>query len=337
MYSLGQIAEHLGARLVGDPATVIESIKPLKSADSSAVAFFSNEKVVKQLQETNAAAVLLCEGYVTQCPTACLVVDNPAISANQLIQMFAQPIKQVPGIHSTAIVADTAQVDETATIGAYVVIGEHVKIGARSLIHPHVAISDRCSLGDDCILYPHVTLYADSKCSNRVIIHANTVIGSDGFGNTRDKQGWVKMPHIGGVLLEDDVEVGANSAIDRGVLEDTSIGKGVKLDNQVHIAHNVKVGAHTVMAAGTIVAGSTVIGECCMFGGMVGVADNLIIAANTRVMAKGNVASSLTKPGTYSSTMPCQPAFQWNKLFVHYLKIIQLSQKIRKLEKTEKA
>jgi UDP-3-O-[3-hydroxymyristoyl] glucosamine N-acyltransferase len=336
MVTLGMIAEYVDSELIGDPDKIIAGVKPLKTATGSDIAFLTNPKYVSVLKTTQAAAVLLTKEHAHLSPVDCLVVENSALSANQLIQYFAHPVKNHSGIHHTAVVADSAEIDETASIGAYVVIGEGVKIGARTVIHPHVVISERCEVGTDSILYPHVTLYADTRCCNRVIIHASTVIGSDGFGNVKHQGVWNKIPHIGGVVLEDDVEIGASTTVDRGVLEDTILSKGVKLDNQIHIAHNVKIGDNTVMAACAGVAGSTIIGESCMLGGRVSIVDNLSISPNSVILACSDVLRSITEPGMYSSAMHCQPVSVWNRLFIHYLRLIDMVRSVKKLTELEK-
>ncbi len=332
-YTLADIAEHIGATLKGDGAKVICGIASLSAATGQHVSFLNNTKYVKYLSATHAAAVILAPSYVEKCSIAMLVMDDPYVGYAKVAQLFDRAPAVIAGIHPSAMIGEASQIAASATVAANVVIGEGVRIGEQTQIHPGVVIADNVTIGNHCIIFPNVTLYHDVNIANRVHIHANTVIGSDGFGNARDKQGvWLKIPQLGAVDIHDDVEIGASVTIDRGALDDTVIARGVKLDNQIQVGHNVHIGENTAIAAGTGIAGSTRIGKNCMISGLVGFAGHFDVADGAVITGMTKVTKAITKPGIYSSGTVIEPHRDWLKHAVHFRQLGDIVTRIKKLE-----
>ena len=333
MLSLQSIAHELGGVVRGDPDVSVTNIAVLDDAHDNQISFYISDRYSQQLKSTKAAAVLLAEKDAELCPVNCVVVDNPELSYIKLVHLFYPKQDLMPGIHPTAVVSSTAKVDPSAQIGPYCVIGDGVFVGARSQVKAHCVLEKDCKIGDDVILHSHVTLYSNVTCGNRVIIHSSSVIASDGFGNVFSQGRWSKIPHVGGVLIEDDVEIGASTTIDRGRVKDTVIRRGVKLDNQIHVAHNVIIGENTVAAANVGIAGSTQIGRQCMIGGMVGIADNLCISDGVVLLAASSIGASVEKPGVYSNSINRPiPYFKWNRIASAVLNLLTLRKTIKKVE-----
>ncbi len=332
-YLLKDIAQILKAEIKGNPETEIKSIASLDKANSAQLSFYYDKRYKSSLLATNAAAVLLTSDDLADCPTAAIICEHPYYAYTHIAHLFADQPQFKPGIASTAIVAATAKIGKNVIILANVVIGEAVEIGDNTIIYPGTFIGDKVKIGKNSIIYSNVSIYHHSDIGERAIIHSGVVIGSDGFGFLQRKDGWHKVPQIGGVRIGDDVEIGANTTIDRGAVDDTIIGNGVKLDNQIQIAHNVEIGDHTVIAAQTAIAGSAKIGKHCQFGGKVAVNGHIKIADHVMLTAMTGVSNSILKPGVYSGGIPPQPHENWLRSAVVFKNLAQLMKRISKLEK----
>ncbi|GIX22602.1 MAG: UDP-3-O-acylglucosamine N-acyltransferase [Gammaproteobacteria bacterium] len=332
--TLGELAARFGARLHGDPDVRVARVAALEAAGPDALAYFVDPKLRGALRGTRAAAVVLREADLADCPAAALVAANPAAVFARIAQaLHPDPLRAgPPGVHPTAVVEPGARIDPSAWVQAHAVIGAGAVIGPRAYIGPACVIGEGVEIGADSTLAAQVTVYRGCRIGQRVSIHAGSVIGADGFGLARDDDGrWLKIPQLGAVEIGDDVEIGACVTIDRGALRDTVIGEGVKLDNHVHIAHNVVIGAHTVMAGTSAVAGSTVIGERCAIGGAVGILGHLRIAPGTRLNAFATVTHSIDAPGCYASGTPLQPVEQWRRNWARFKSLDAMARQIKAL------
>ncbi|WP_122572001.1 UDP-3-O-(3-hydroxymyristoyl)glucosamine N-acyltransferase [Pseudomonas viridiflava] len=330
---LGQLAEFLGATLRGDKDIEITGLATLQEAGPGQVSFLANPKYRKLLVDTQATAVLLkpadAEGYTGNA----LVVPDTYLAYARISHFFDPKPKSSAGVHPTAVIAADALIDPAASIGAFAVIESGVRIAAGVTIGAHCFIGARCDIGEGGWLAPRVTLYHDVRIGKRVVIQSGAVLGGEGFGFAQDKGIYHKVAQIGGVTLGDDVEVGVNTAIDRGALADTRIGNGVKLDNQIQIAHNVQVGDHTAMAACVGISGSTKIGKHCMLAGGVGLVGHIDICDGVYITGMTMVTHSITEPGSYSSGTAMQPADEWRKSAARLRKIDDMARRLQKLEK----
>jgi UDP-3-O-[3-hydroxymyristoyl] glucosamine N-acyltransferase len=331
--TLGQLAERLGATLRGAEAQVITGLATLQEAGPEQLSFLANAQYRKYLAQTQAGAVLLtaadAEGYAGDA----LIVANPYLAYAQLSHLFDRKPKAAAGIHATAHVAEDAVVDPSASIGPYAVIESGARIGAEVCIGAHCVIGARSVIGDGGWLAPRVTLYHDVRIGKRVVIQSGAVIGGEGFGFANEKGVWQKIAQIGGVTIGDDVEIGANTTVDRGALSDTLIGNGVKLDNQIMIAHNVQVGDNTAMAGCCGISGSTKIGRNCMIAGGVGMVGHIEVCDNVFVTGMTMVTRSITEPGAYSSGTAMQPAGEWKKSAARIRQLDEMAKRLRELEK----
>lgn len=331
--TLGEISALLEAELRGDPATVISGLGTLQGAREGQLAFLANQNYVRFLSQTQASAVILSAAAAEQCPTNVLVMNNPYLGYARLSHYFAREPVPESGIHEsakvdpTAKVAASASVGPNATVAAGAVIGEFVIIGAGTVV------GARCVVGDNTQLYANSTLYHDVRLGNRCIVHSGAVIGSDGFGFANEQGVWTKIAQLGGVRLGDDVEVGANTTIDRGALDDTVIGNGVKLDNLVQIAHNVIIGDHSAIAGCAGVAGSTTIGRNCIIGGGTCVSGHLEIADQVHLTGMTMATHSILEPGVYSSGTGVEPNRKWRKNVVRFKQLDDMARRLKELEK----
>lgn len=335
-YRLQELADLLQAELRGDPDCLIKGLGTLQNAGAGQLTFLSNAGYRKQLASTRAAAVLLSAEDAADFAGNCLVVDDPYLAFAQLSHRFDRKPRPVAGIHPTAIVAASAQVADSASVGPGVVIEEDAVIGEEVVLGAHSVVGARSSIGAGGWLAPRVTLYHDVIIGERVVIQSGAVIGGEGFGFAKQDGQWLKIAQIGGVTIGDDVEIGANTTIDRGALDDTRIGNDVKLDNQIMIAHNVEVGDHTAMAACVGISGSTRIGSNCMLAGGVGLVGHIDICDNVFVTGMTMVTHSITEPGAYSSGTAMQPAGDWKKNAVRFRQLDDMARRIRALEKSDR-
>ncbi|HEY1726676.1 MAG TPA: UDP-3-O-(3-hydroxymyristoyl)glucosamine N-acyltransferase [Steroidobacteraceae bacterium] len=309
--ALGELAVRFGCELAGDPATLVDHVAPLQSAGAGALSFLANPRLASQLAATRASAVVLESSLASASPVAALIASNPHALFARIATLIYPLAPLQPGIHPSAIVDAQAQVPDSCEVGPYAVIAAGAHIGPRCLIGPACHIGPDVRLGADCRLLGRVTLEHAVLLGERVLVHAGAVIGSDGFGLARERGRWLKVPQVGTVRIGDDVEIGANTTIDRGAMEDTVIAEGVKLDNQIQIGHNVQIGAHTAIAACTGVSGSVRIGARCMIAGACGLAGHLEICDDVVLTGMSMVAHSVTKPGVYTSVIPVEPIRRW--------------------------
>ena len=331
--TLGAIAEALGARLNGDADLTVTGIATLQSAEPGQITFLANASYARYLADTRASAVILNEAFADQCPTNVLVMENPYLGYARLSHWFDPAGRPAAGIHPSATVDPSASVAASASIAAGVVVEAEAVIGDGVVIGAGSFIGARSQVGDDSRLWANVTLYHDVRIGERCIVHSGAVLGADGFGFANDRGVWHKIAQIGGVRVGNDVEIGANTTIDRGALDDTVIGDGVKLDNQIQIAHNVQIGAHTAIAACVGIAGSTTIGEYCIFGGGSGVGGHLEIADRVHLTGMTMVTRSLNEPGVYSSGTGVESNRHWRKSVVRFRQLDDMARRLKELEK----
>lgn len=330
--SLGELATRFGLTLRGDPETVVHSVATLQGATVGTLSFLANRKYQRYLATTGASAVVLDEAAAASCPVAALVCRDPYAAYARIAAVLHPAPLALPGVHPTAVIDPSARVAASASIAAHVVIEADCEVGDRAVIGAGSYLGRHCRIGDDTTLSPRVTLYAGVTVGVRGLIHSGVVIGADGFGLAPDRAGWIKVPQVGGVTIGDDVEIGANTTIDRGAIDDTVIGHGVKLDNQIQIGHNVRIGDHTAIAGCVGVSGSTTIGSRCMIGGAVGIAGHLEIADGVVVTGLTLVSRSLTEPGVYSSATPAMEAGDWRRVVARLRHIDELFDRVRTLE-----
>jgi UDP-3-O-[3-hydroxymyristoyl] glucosamine N-acyltransferase len=311
--TLGEIAVRFGLELAGEPALSVDRVAPLGAAGPGSLSFCTGTKHRRQLAATGATAVVLTRELASDCPVAALVAARPYAAWARIANALHPPPPIQAGRAPGAQVDPSATVAPSAWIGPNAVVGPHAVIGERCSIGPNSVVEAGARLGDDGRLLAGVTLCHGITAGVRCLFKPGAVVGSDGFGHAPDIDGYVKVPQLGSVRLGDDVEVGANTTIDRGTMEDTVIGDGVKLDNQVQVGHNCRIGAHTVIAGCVGISGSTVIGSRCMIGGAVGIAGHLEIGDDVIVTGYSLVTHSLPGPGTYSSGMPAIEAAKWRR------------------------
>ncbi len=330
--TLGQLAARFGLVLQGDPDVRVTGVATLRDAAPDTVSFLANPRYRRYLAQTKAAAVLVDAAAAGDCTVAALISPNPyAAYARIAAWLHPEPVAP-PGVHPSAVVDASARIAASAHVGPHVVIEADAEVGERVVIGPGSVLGAGARIGADTRLAARVTLYRGVRVGQRCILHSGAVLGADGFGIAQDVDGWVKVPQLGSVVVGDDVEIGANTTIDRGAIEDTVIGDDVKLDNQIQIAHNVRIGAHTAIAGCVGISGSTTIGSRCMIGGAVGIAGHLEIADNVAVLGLTLVSRSLTKPGIYSSSVPAMEAGQWRRVVARLRHLDELFGRVRALE-----
>jgi UDP-3-O-[3-hydroxymyristoyl] glucosamine N-acyltransferase len=291
--TLGEIVARLGGRVAGDPSTVVRQVASLESASEGHISFFTGKRYLHKLAATRASAIVLGPESEAETSRPRIVAESPYLYFARVSQLFNPLARQSPGVHPSAVVSKSA------------------KLGARVSIGPGCVVGDDVTLGDDSCLYPRAVIYAGATLGNRVIVHSGAVIGADGFGFADDAGRWVKIPQIGSVRIGDDVEIGANTTIDRGAMDDTLIEEGVKLDNQIQIGHNTRIGAHTAVAGCVGIAGSADIGRHCTFGGAAMVLGHLKIVDHVNISAGTFISRSILKPGTYTGIYPVDEHENW--------------------------
>lgn len=331
-YTLAEIAARIGGRVLGDAGVRITQIATLERADSSQISFLTNSKYHAQLASTNAGAVILGEADADATGLPRIISANPYAyfaKVSALLNPFPQT---TAGIHASAVVAEDAQIDQTASIAAMAVVGRGAIIGAHSVIGEGCCIGDNVVVGRNARLYPRVVIYHGCVIGDNLIAHSGVVIGADGFGIAMDEGRWIKIPQIGRVVIGNDVEIGANTTIDRGALDDTVIEDGVKLDNQIQIAHNVRIGAHTAIAGCVGIAGSTTIGKYCQIGGSAGILGHLKIADSVVIAAFSLIGKSIREAGSYAAIFPFSKTEDWRKNAVHLRHLDEMAERIKRLE-----
>jgi UDP-3-O-[3-hydroxymyristoyl] glucosamine N-acyltransferase len=316
-FSLGELAVRFGLTLRGEPNLVVRSVATLSHAEPGSLSFLANSRYRRQLEATRATAVLVSPADEAVCPVAALIDPNPYLAYARIAALLHPQARPARGIHPSAVVASGAQIADSANIGPLAVIEEGARIGERVFIGPGCVVHRGAQVGADSTLVSRVDLYPGVTLGQRCILHAGVVVGADGFGFAPSGGTWVKVPQVGSVRVGDDVEIGANTTIDRGAIDDTVVENGVKLDNQIQVGHNVIIGAHTAIAGCTGISGSTVIGQRCMIGGMVGIAGHLTVADDVVVTGCSLVSASIKKPGSYSSGMPTVETRLWRRMVAH--------------------
>ena len=333
-FSAQQIATMLNGTIVGNPDVEVNRFAKIEEGQPGSLTFLANPKYEPYIYTTQSDIVLINNDFIpSETIRATLIkVPNAYAALATLLNMVEKSKTPKNGIDSTAFVAATATTGENCYIGAMAYIGEQTVIGKNCLIYPHVYIGDHVTVGDYTIIYPHATIYDDCVIGNHCILQAGSVIGSDGFGFAPEDGKYIKIPQLGNVVLEDEVEIGANTTVDRAVMGSTIIRRGVKLDNLIQIAHNVEVGEHTVMAAQAGVAGSTKIGHHCMFGGQVGLSGHLKISDHVSIAAQSGVMYSIEKPGAYMGS-PAKNSKEFFRTMIYTQKLSEIMQTIRLLQK----
>jgi len=321
--TLGEIAVRFGCELRGDPHCEVDSVATLTDAHPRAVTFLAESRHRAVLGQTRAAAVVLAARFAAECPVAALISSNPRATYARVAALLYPAPPAVPGVHPSAIVAADALIDATAHVGALAVIGARSRIGAGAMIGPHCVLGADVTVAAQARLVCRVTLCDGVAVGERSIVHPGAVAGSDGFGFAPDGAAWLKIPQVGSVRIGADVEIGANTTIDRGAIGDTVIADGVKLDNQIQIGHNVRVGAHTAIAGCTGVSGSTVIGERCQIGGACAIGGHLLIADDVHITGFSMISHSIPKPGVYSSGIPFEEARIWRRMVARFKRLGQ--------------
>lgn len=333
MITLGELADRLGLAFSGDAARELRSIAPLGAAKGDQVAFISNKKYLSQLAETRAGAVIVKPEWQDDCPVDCLLSEHPYVSFARTTQVFDDRPVPDSGVHATALIADEAQLGEGVSIGPGACIEPGVVLGEGVIIGAGVYIGHDTQIGDRTRVYPNAVIYHGVSIGSDCTIHSQTVIGADGFGFAPGPQGWEKICQLGAVLIGDRVDIGASCTIDRGALEDTVIADGVIIDDQVHVAHNCRIGKNTAIAGCTGIAGSTTIGENCTLAGAVGVSGHLEICDNVHLTGQTRVTKSITEPGSYSSGTPMAETREWGRNAVRFTQLDTLHKRIAALEK----
>lgn len=332
-YSLAELAKILSAEIKGDPECQITGVSTLVAAQKGHVTFLDNVRYRKYLATTQASAVILSPANLEDCPTNALMLANPYLGYAKVASLFAAEKNYQAGIHSTAILGVRTKIHPSVHIGPYCVIGDDVVIDEKVIIEANSVIGDRCHIGAKSHLMPRVVLYKDIQIGKRALFHSGAVIGSDGFGFAQDAGRWHKVPQLGSVIIGDDVEIGSNTSIDRGALENTHIHSGVKIDNLVQIAHNVVIGEHTAIAGCVGIAGSTTIGKHCAIGGGVGISGHISITDGVIITGGSLVAQSIEESGVYTSGIAAIPTRAWKKNLVRIYQLDDMMRRIKELEK----
>lgn len=318
-FSAKQIASFIQGEIVGDENATVHTFAKIEEGVPGALSFLSNPKYTPYIYETQSSIVLVNKDFVPEheVKATLIKVDNAYDSLAKLLKLYEQSKPKLKGIDSLAYIAPTAKIGKDVYIAPFAYVGEHAEVGDNTMIYPHTTVGEGARIGSDCILYANVTVYHDCRVGNRCILHAGCVIGADGFGFAPTPQGYEKIPQIGITVLEDDVEIGANTCVDRATMGATIVHSGVKLDNLIQVAHNDEIGSHTVMAAQVGIAGSTKVGEWCMFGGQVGIAGHIHIGNKVNLGAQSGVPSSLKEGSQLIGTPPMEmkPYFKSQSVF----------------------
>lgn len=334
-FRLAELADITSATLVGDPEKVISNVEVLELAESEDASFLANPRYQELSQKTRAGVICVGKEFPRQNGKNFLVSDDPSRTFQKIIEIFAETKKwesSFVGIHPTALVHPSAKIGKDVQIGPYVVIDRDSEIGARTRIGPFVSVGAHVLIGEECVLHPHVVIRENCSLGNRVIIQPGAIIGSCGFGYTTDSKGrHQKLEQLGSVIIEDDVEVGANTTIDRARFKTTRIGQGTKIDNLVQIGHNVTIGEHNIIVSQTGIAGSAKTGRHVIFGGQAGVVGHLEICDNVMIATRGGVSKSIHESGKYAGG-PVMPLADYNRQQVLLRKIDEYVKKIDELE-----
>lgn len=331
-HSLGEIAQRFDLTLRGDPEIRVEGVCALAPGRPGRLAYLSDASYKGELAGTRAAVVIVAAEQAGECPVAALVADHPKLAYARVAGLFVPPPPPA-GVTESAVVAADARVDATAAVGPRAVVSAGARLGAHAVLEAGCVIGRDAEIGDHSVIGANAVIGDGVRIGRRVRVEPAAVIGARGFGLVPDDGAWQPIPQLGAVSIGDDVEIGASCTIDRGAIEDTVLEEGVKLDDQVHIAHNCRIGAHTVIAGCTGIAGSTVIGRHCIIGGGVGISDHVTVADNVIITGGTQVPSDIREPGIYSSTLRAMPAAEWRKRLALLRKLDRMEQRLRWLER----
>ena len=334
-FTAKQISELLNGKVEGNPDVKVNKLSKIEEGEAGSVSFLANPLYTQYIYTTKASVVIVNKDFVPTAPISSTLVrvDSAENAFAQLLEKYNQVKQSKTGVSKQSFISDSAKVGSNVYVGEFAAIGENARIGNNVKIYPQVYVGDNAVIGDNSVLFSGVKIYSDTVVGKNCIIHSGTVIGSDGFRFALEAQ--KKIPQIGNVIIEDDVEIGANCAIDRATLGSTILRKGVKFDNLIHIAHNVEIGANTYIAANCVVAGSTKIGSNCMLSGQVGVVGHLFIADNTILAAQAGVSKSITKKGGAHLGSPAFEISKYRKAYVHFRNLDNIVERIEKLEKNK--
>ena len=340
-FSAKQIAEFIQGTIVGDENATVHTFAKIEEGIPGAISFLSNPKYTPYIYETQSSVVLVNNDFIPEkeIKATLIKVNNAYESLAKLLNLYEMSKPKKTGIDPLAYIAPTAKIGENVYIAPFACVGDNAEIGDNTSLHPHATVGSGAKVGNNCILYPHATIYHDCRVGNNCILHAGSVVGADGFGFAPSPEGYEKIPQIGITILEDNVEIGANTCIDRATMGATIIRKGVKLDNLIQIAHNVEIGSHTVMASQVGVAGSTKVGEWCMFGGQVGVAGHITVGNRVNMGAQSGVNGSVKDGKALIGTPPIEfknyfkSSAVFKKLPDMYLELASLKKEIEELKK----
>jgi UDP-3-O-[3-hydroxymyristoyl] glucosamine N-acyltransferase len=328
--SVSDLAAYVGGRFLGDGSNLIKRVASLETANEGEIAYVEDEKLFATAKESRASCLIVPLGAAIDSPCR-IEVAKPKLAFALIAEVLHPPKRLEPSIHSTAVIAEGADVALTAFIGAHVSIGENSTVGVGTQIHVGATIGDLVAIGSDCIIHPNVVIYDNVTIGNRVILHAGVVIGADGFGYVRDEQSHHKFPQIGTVIIEDDVELGANTCVDRAALGRTRIGRGTKIDNMVHVGHNCDIGERVVIAAQTGISGSVIIEDDCVIGGQVGFGDHIRVQSGAVIGSKaGILPGKIVRPGVWWG-IPIQPLDEYKRLNAHISRLPHVRRELKEL------
>jgi UDP-3-O-[3-hydroxymyristoyl] glucosamine N-acyltransferase len=335
-FTAQQIAEALGGTVEGNPQVEVSNLSKIEEGTPGTLSFLANPKYTPFIYATKASIVIVNEDFAADQPvsTTLIRVKNAYASFADLLAMYQQTKTKRQGISPKAYIAESAEIGSNVYIGEFASIGEHTVVGDNCQIYPNTTVGYNCKIGSDTVLYSHVNVYDDCRIGNQCTLHSGTVIGADGFGFApQDTQEYRKVPQIGNVIIEDMVEIGANTTIDRATLGSTVIKKGAKIDNLIQIAHNVEIGENTVIAAQTGISGSTKIGRNCMIGGQVGIVGHLTIADKVMIAAQSGIGKSITEEGSIVEGSPAFNIRDYQRSYVHFRRLDQLVKRVNQLER----
>jgi UDP-3-O-[3-hydroxymyristoyl] glucosamine N-acyltransferase len=334
-YSAADLASRFGLEVAGDPGTVVRGVATLANATPATLGFLANPRYRGQLAQTRAGIVVMraedAEGFAG----TALLARDPYATFARIAALFEPIAEQSPGVHPTAVVDATAGIDPSAHIGPLVVVGARSTVAAGAVLGPGCIVGEDCHVGEGCVLVARVTLVTRVRLGKRVRLHPGAVLGADGFGLAMDAGHWLKVPQLGGVVVGDDCEIGANTTIDRGAMEDTVLEEDVRLDNQIQVGHNVVIGAHTAMAGCAAVAGSARIGRYCLVGGGAGILGHLEVCDRVVITAMSLVTHSIREPGEYSSGTPIMDNRAWRKSAARFKQLDALARRVAGTDKDQ--
>ena len=317
-FTLGDLAARYGCDLIGDPNVQITHFSTLESGQNGSISFLSNRSYINKLKETKASAVIIRAIDIEHCNVGAIITDDPYLLYSKIVELLHPQEIVSPGISKGAVIEKNSNISDTSYIGPLASIGSDVKINENVYIGPGCVIHGDIEIARDARLHANITIINSVKIGERTQIHPGVVIGGDGFGNVKTHNGWKKINQIGGVVVGDDVEIGSNTTIDRGSIENTVIKNGVRLDNLIQIGHNTVIGEHTAIASSVAIAGSVKIGKNCMIAGQVGVVGHIDICDDVRINGAAVVTKDINKPGIYSGSIPFENDRKWKKLVAKF-------------------